>query len=80
MLLMPLLSAATLAVAAAAIPETYAPVLLEPGVGHAYTVHAASALSVCVCGRAVWGAVLPLFTRDLFAALSFRWAFPSPPS
>lgn len=46
----------------------------------AYTVHAASALSVCVCGRAVWGAVLPLFTRDLFAALSFRWAFPSPPS
>ncbi|KAM7214802.1 Major facilitator superfamily domain containing protein [Rhypophila decipiens] len=38
-----------------------------------YTIYAASALTVCICGRAVCGAVFPLFVRSLFASVGVWW-------
>lgn len=38
-----------------------------------YTIYTASALTVCICGRAVCGAVFPLFVRGLFASVGIWW-------
>jgi MFS family permease len=44
----------------------------------AYTIYAASALTVCICGRAVWGAVFPLFVRSMFASIGVWWSLAIP--
>ncbi|KAI0134360.1 major facilitator superfamily domain-containing protein [Xylariales sp. AK1849] len=44
----------------------------------AYTIYAASALTVCICGRAIWGAVLPLFVRSMFASIGVWWSLSIP--
>ncbi|KAL2139655.1 hypothetical protein VTI28DRAFT_4880 [Corynascus sepedonium] len=44
----------------------------------AYTIYAASALTVCICGRAVWGAVFPLFVRSMFTSLGVWWSLAIP--
>ncbi|KAK3381165.1 major facilitator superfamily domain-containing protein [Podospora didyma] len=44
----------------------------------AYTIYAASALTVCICGRAIWGAVFPLFVRSMFASLGVWWSLSIP--
>ncbi|KAI0469939.1 major facilitator superfamily domain-containing protein [Xylariaceae sp. FL0804] len=43
-----------------------------------YTTHAASALAVCICGRAVCGAVFPLFVQRLFVTLGVWWSLTIP--
>lgn len=43
-----------------------------------YVVYAASALTVCICGRAVCGAVFPLFVRGLFASVGVWWGLSIP--
>ncbi|KAK4043921.1 major facilitator superfamily domain-containing protein [Parachaetomium inaequale] len=44
----------------------------------AYTIYAASALTVCICGRAIWGAVFPLFVRSMFASIGVWWSLAIP--
>lgn len=39
-----------------------------------YTMFAASALAVCVVGRAIFGAVFPLFTTPMYNRLGIHWA------
>jgi hypothetical protein len=39
----------------------------------AYTIYAASALTVCICGRAILGAIFPLFVRSLFQSIGVWW-------
>ncbi|KAI1395415.1 major facilitator superfamily domain-containing protein, partial [Hypoxylon fuscum] len=43
-----------------------------------YTVFAASALTLCICARAVCGAVFPLFVRSVFANLGVSWGLSIP--
>ena len=43
-----------------------------------YTVFAASALTVCICARAMCGAAFPLFVRGLFAKLGVYWGLSIP--
>jgi hypothetical protein len=43
-----------------------------------YTIYAASALTVCICGRAVWGAVFPLFVRSMFSSIGVWWSLAIP--
>ncbi|KAK4233152.1 major facilitator superfamily domain-containing protein [Achaetomium macrosporum] len=43
-----------------------------------YTIYAASALTVCICGRAIWGAVFPLFVRSMFASIGVMWSLAIP--
>jgi hypothetical protein len=44
----------------------------------AYTIYAASALTVCICGRAIWGAVFPLFVRSMFDTIGVWWSLAIP--
>ncbi|KAI0877518.1 major facilitator superfamily domain-containing protein [Hypoxylon argillaceum] len=44
----------------------------------AYTIYAASALTVCICGRAICGAAFPLFVRGLFASVGIWWGLSIP--
>ncbi|SPQ20689.1 c919ede9-55ba-4645-984d-9e8dfca76743 [Thermothielavioides terrestris] len=44
----------------------------------AYTIYAASALTVCICGRAIWGAVFPIFVRSMFAFFGVQWSLAIP--
>lgn len=39
-----------------------------------YTIHAASALTVCICSRAIWGAIFPLFAPRMFYSLGVWWS------
>ena len=43
-----------------------------------YTIFAASALTVCICARAVCGAAFPLFVRGLFERLGVYWGLSVP--
>lgn len=62
---------------AAGVPFGFGIVLVTIGSTNylvdAYTIYAASALTVCICGRAVLGAVFPLFVRSLFMSIGVWW-------
>ncbi|KAG9517088.1 synaptic vesicle transporter, partial [Aureobasidium melanogenum] len=62
---------------AAGIPFGFGVVLITIGSTNylvdAYTMFAASAITVCICGRAIFGAVFPLFTRALYNKLGIFW-------
>lgn len=62
---------------AAGVPFGFGIVLVTIGSTNylvdAYTIYAASALTVCICGRAILGAVFPLFVRSLFASIGIWW-------
>lgn len=62
---------------AAGIPFGFGVVLVTIGstnyIVDSYTVFAASALTVCICGRAVLGATFPLFARGIYVKLGIHW-------
>lgn len=62
---------------AAGIPFGFGVVLVTIGSTNylvdSYTVFAASALTVCICGRAVLGATFPLFARGIYEKLGVHW-------
>ena len=62
---------------AAGIPFGFGVVLVTIGSTNylvdSYTVYAASALTVCICGRAVLGATFPLFARGIYERLGVHW-------
>ncbi|RAL09576.1 MFS general substrate transporter [Aspergillus homomorphus CBS 101889] len=66
----------------AGIPFGFGVVLITIGstsyLVDAYTVFAASALTVCICARAACGAFSPLLIRQAFSILSVRWALSIP--
>jgi MFS family permease len=68
--------------AAAGIPFGFGIVLVTIGstnyIVDSYTIFASSALAVCICARAICGAVFPLFVRRLFATIGVYWALSIP--
>ena len=62
---------------AAGIPFGFGVVLVTIGATNylidAYTIFAASALTVCFCGRAVLGATFPLLARSMYENLGIHW-------
>ena len=63
---------------AAAVPFGFGFILITLGslnyIVDSYTIFAASALAVCVVGRATLGATFPLFTPKMYEALGTHWA------
>ena len=62
---------------AAGIPFGFGVVLVTIGSTNylvdSYTVFAASALTVCICGRAILGATFPLFAKGIYERLGVHW-------
>ena len=62
---------------AAGIPFGFGVVLVTIGsinyLIDSYTVFAASALPVCICGRAILGATFPLFAKSIYERLGVHW-------
>ncbi|KAI1502210.1 major facilitator superfamily domain-containing protein [Biscogniauxia marginata] len=67
---------------AAGVPFGFGIILVTIGLTNylidSYAIFAASALTVCICGRAICGAVFPLFVRSLFANLGVNWGLSIP--
>ena len=62
---------------AAGAPFGFGVVLITIGstnyIVDSYTVFAASALTVCICARAILGATFPLFARGIYVKLGVHW-------